>query len=154
MTFEDGFEAIASIKTSGSRLQETVSRLEVLEERLERLDKSQLRLDAVLKEARAAVGEMSSAAKELSAENAKLVRWTKSLPELVTQTVEKRLLAVASDLEVRLTDCIRNELRDTRATLRDAFENGAVRSEKTLLATKEDIIAEMPRGLFGRRGKR
>lgn len=153
MTFEDGFAAIASIQSSGGRLTDAIARLEELEERLARLDKSQVKLDALLVATKASVTDMASAAKVLAAEHEKLVKWTSDLPALVSDVVEKKMISIASDLESRFTNRLRDELSDTRSTLRNAYENGVTKSEKTLLETKEDLIAEMPRGLFGRRGR-
>jgi len=153
MTFEDGFAAIASIQSSGSRLTDAIAGLEELEEKIARLDKSQVKLDALLVATKASVTDMASAAKVLAAEHEKLAKWSQGLPSLVSDAVEKKMMSIAADLESRFTNKLRDELSDTRSTIRNTYENGVTKSEKALLETKEDIIAEMPRGLFGRRGR-
>lgn len=48
---------------------------------------------------------------------------------------------------------LRDELKDTRQALRDAMEVNARTLEGKLDTASRDIVAEMPRTLFGRRGK-
>ena len=58
-----------------------------------------------------------------------------------------------ADLETRFSDRLRDELKDTRLAMRDAMEVNS-RSQETKLETAvREIVSEMPRGLFGRRGK-
>jgi len=67
--------------------------------------------------------------------------------------VEEKLTGILVQLEARITERMRDELKDTRTTLREAIEIGVGRTEANLEGARKEIIAEMPRSLFGRRGR-
>jgi hypothetical protein len=75
------------------------------------------------------------------------------LPAVVEGVVAQNMNSISAELEARLTDRLRDELKDTRATLRDAFENHATTQKSKIDEARREIIAEMPRTLFGRRGR-
>lgn len=182
MSFKEGFEAIEDIKKSGLKLSDTLDRIEALENKLSGLLSAQTQLETIIDRIATALGGMETASKDLS-ENydaftqqasllpnqvdqvieraeerikehqAKLTILLDELPELVDQTIEKKLQTKISDLETRLSDRLRDELKDTRQALRDAMEVNARTLEVKLDTSSRDIIAEMPRTLFGRRGR-
>jgi chromosome segregation ATPase len=182
MTFKEGFAAIDQVKASSQRLSETLARLERLENNLSELHKAYENLDNQVEQSRATLqtvtdvskalmmqqgeylnlardlpvmveGVLAAAEAEFSKRVGKLADAIESLPNMVEAVVEKKLSALISQHEVHMSDRVRDELKDTRATLREAFENGANRHEARLEEAKKNIIAEMPRGMFGRRGQ-
>ena len=56
-------------------------------------------------------------------------------------------------METRFSDRLRDELKDTRLAMRDAMEVNYRSFETKLESVTRDIISEMPRSIFGRRGK-
>jgi ABC-type transporter Mla subunit MlaD len=75
------------------------------------------------------------------------------MPARIERVVEQKLIALMSQSETRISDRLRDELKDTRMALRDAMEVNSRTQETKLESAVKDIIAEMPRGLFGRRGR-
>ncbi len=182
MSFKEGFEAIEDIKNSSLKLSDTLGRIEALERKLSGLLDAQTQLEGLIDRISTALGSVESSSADLS-ENygtftqqvsslpdqvdlaieraeerikeyqAKMTTLLNELPELLDQTIEKKLQTKISDLETRLSDRLRDELRDTRQALRDAMEVNARTLEGKLDTASRDIVAEMPRTLFGRRGK-
>lgn len=74
------------------------------------------------------------------------------LPTVVDAAIETKLTAIVAQMEVRLNERLRDELKDTRTTLRETLEYGNSRTDMRLDEMKKDIIAQLPRGLFSRRG--
>jgi DNA repair exonuclease SbcCD ATPase subunit len=182
MTFKEGFAAIDQVKASSQKLSETISRLERLENNLSELHKAYEKLNSQVDESKAALRTVTDVSKALSMQQSEYINLAKdlpvmvegilaaaeaefstranklagaieSLPTMVEAVIEKKLSDLISQHEIRISDRVRDELKDTRATLREAFENGAARHEARLSDAKRDIIAEMPRGMFGRRGQ-
>jgi len=182
MTFKEGFAAIDQVRASSQRLSEVIAQLERLENNLSELHKAYEKLDNQVEEGRATLqavtdvsrtlvmqqgeylnlakdlpvmveGILAAAEAEFSTRANQLADAIESLPNMVEAVIEKKLSALISQQEIRISDRVRDELKDTRATLREAFENGANRHEARLSEAKRDIIAEMPRGMFGRRGQ-
>ncbi len=75
------------------------------------------------------------------------------LPKLFEKAIELKLKSLLSELETRLADRLREELKDTRLTMRDAMEVNSRSQDTKLEAIAREIISEMPRSIFGRRGK-
>jgi uncharacterized coiled-coil DUF342 family protein len=182
MTFKEGFDAIDQVKASSQRLSETISRLERLESNLSELHEAFRKLDTQVEEGRATLQAMTDASRTLMMQQGEYLNLAKdlpvmvegllaaaeaefseranrladaidSLPNMVSAVVEKKFSALISQQEMRISDRVRDELKDTRTTLREAFENGAIRHATRLDEAKKEIIAEMPRGMFGRRGQ-
>ncbi|MFC7739095.1 hypothetical protein ACFQX4_25705 [Roseomonas sp. GCM10028921] len=182
MPFKEGFEAIDQIKKSGQQLGETIARLERLEDNLSLLREAHEKLDGQLGESRSTLQIMTEASRALAEQQAEYLKLARKLPDLVESTlaaaeadfsarvrklvdtverlpsivevvVEQKLSALISHQEGRLSERFRDELRDTRVTLRETLENSANRHEARLDELKKDIVAELPRGIFGRRGR-
>jgi prophage DNA circulation protein len=182
MSFKEGFEAIDRIKISERTLGDSVQRIEALAQDLEDLRRAQAGMEAILEGAKAALMTLETAANGLlsgRAEFAKLaehlpamtddvlanaeerlhtqqaafVLLAEQMPERVEKLIEKKMNEIASQLEARLSDRLRDELKDTRAALRDAFEVKARGQEAQFDGARKEILAEMPRTLFGRRGR-
>lgn len=153
MSFTDGFEAIDKIKKAGSQLSETVSRVEALGSNMSDMQKLQSDIGALLSQLEAATSTLQKTAQALSDERKELEDIVRGLPALAEGAVEKKLKEIVEGLEARFLDRLRDELSDTRSTLRDALENNARRQNVQLEETKADIISEMPRTLFGQRGR-
>jgi hypothetical protein len=182
MTFEDGFEAIEKVKMSGQKLSDIVERIEQFERRLETLPDAQVKLDALFEKTEAAAMAMSEAARDLvtqrdaflglakalpslvqvmvkdaelllEKQHAETARATSELTQIVEAVVDQKLTSILVGLEARVTERLRDELKDTRTTIREAIEVGTRRGEVSLDEARKDIIAEMPRSLFGKRGR-
>lgn len=182
MSFKAGFEAIEDIKNSSRKLSGTLGRIEALENKLAGLLEAQTQLEGLIDKIATALGSFESASADLSEHygaftqqarslpnqvdqvieraeerikeyQSKVTTLLNELPELLDQTIEKKLQTKISDLETRLSDRLRDELKDTRQALRDAMEVNARTLEGKLEAASRDIVSEMPRTLFGRRGK-
>jgi chromosome segregation ATPase len=153
MSFRDGFEAVDKIKSAGLQLSEIVAKVEALEDRLAEMRRVQSETDALLVQARTTISALEKAAHGLSSDYEKLERLALCLPAMVEEIVQKNMNAISAELEARLTDRLRDELKDTRTTLRDAFENHASTQASKLDEVRTEIISEMPRTLFGRRGR-
>ncbi len=182
MPFKDSFEAAAQIRASGSKLSAAVERIEALEGSLAELRKVQSGVEAMLEKAIATFGDLEAAAAGISNESLEfqkvaaafppmttevlaqaeerlvqrqetVAQLVEKLPAMVEALIEQKLAAMMSQMEKRLADGIRDDLKDTRSTLRDAFEVNVRNHEATLGEIKTEIIAEMPRTIFGRRGR-
>jgi DNA repair exonuclease SbcCD ATPase subunit len=182
MSFDDGFEAIEKVKTSGQKLAEVVARIEQFEARLDALPDAQTKIEEMLDKATRAVASLQETANGMSAQreafadlaqalpslvrdvvkgaedrfekqHAEISKLANDLPRLVEAVVEEKLTTILGQLEARITERLRDELKDTRTTLREAIEIGIGRGEANLEEARKDIIAEMPRSLFGRRGR-
>lgn len=182
MSFKDSFEAVAQIKASGSKLSAAVERIEALEGNLAELRKVQSGVEAMLEDAKTSFGSLEAAAAGLSSERLEfqkvasalpimaddilaqaeerliqrqesVARLVEKLPEMVEALIEQKLASMMLQMENRLADRIRDDLKDTRSTLRDAFEVNARTHEAKLGEIRTEIIAEMPRTLLGRRGR-
>lgn len=182
MSFKDGFEAIAQVKASGLKLGEAVSRIEALETSLADLLEVQTGVEKMLVQAETTFTSLETAAAKLSSEwiefqqlattlptmtgnvlteaeerlasqQRAIALLAERLPQLVEALVEQKLNIIIAHMEARLCDRLRDELKDTRTTLRDAFEVHARGQAAKLEEMKTEIFAEMPRTLFGRRGR-
>ncbi len=182
MSFNEGFEAIERIKASERTLGDSVQKIEALTQDLENLRRAQVGIEAVLEQAKATISMLETAANGLSSERAEFAKLAEHLPALtddvlanaeerlheqqaafvhlaeqmpamVERVVEKKMNEIALQLEARLSDRLRDELKDTRAALRDALEVNARGQEAQVNDARKDILAEMPRTLFGRRGR-
>lgn len=182
MSFKEGFDAIRDIKNSSLKLSDTLGRIEALENKLSGLLHTQTQLEGLIDRIAASLGSVERSSTDLS-ENydaftkqanslpdqvdlaieraeerikeyqAKMTTLLSELPDLLDQAIEKKLQAKLSDLETRVSDRLRDELKDTRQALRDAMEVNARALEGKVDTASRDIVAEMPRTLFGRRGK-
>ncbi len=153
MSFKDGFDAVEKIKTAGLQLTETVAKLEAAEESLSEMRNIQLETNALLSQAKSTFTALEKAATGLSSDYERLEKLALGLPATVEKIVEEKMNSIAAEFETRMTDRLREELKDTRATLRDAFEIHAGSQSSKLEEARAEIIAEMPRTLFGRRGR-
>lgn len=182
MSFKEGFEAIEDIKNSSLKLSDTLGRIEALENKLAGLLEAQTQLERIIDRIATTLGSVENSSADLSEHygaftqqasslpdqvdqtieraegrikeyQSKVTTLLNELPELLEQTIEKQLQAKISDLETRLSDRLRDELKDTRQALRDAMEVNARTLEGKLETASRDIVSEMPRTLFGRRGK-
>ena len=182
MSFTEGFTAIENIKNSGQKLSDTVDRIEALETKLEGLLQAHSQLEILLNKISGAfvvlersttdlskhydtftqqagslpnqVGSAIEQAEERIAEHqARMTTILDGLPNLLEQAIEQKLQIKISDLETKISDKLRDELKDTRQALRDAMEVNARSLDGKLDTVSRDIMAEMPRTLFGRRGK-
>lgn len=180
MSFEEGFDAIAKVKASGEKLGETVNRIAELEGWLSQLYQAHNQAEDVFKKAALAIDSLQHAVAEITERQKELQEEVQTLPEAVRQVllsadqrlaaqqeenarmmaqfpamindaIDTKLTAIVSQMEVRLSERLRDELKDTRITLRDTLEYGNNRTEMRLDEIKKEIIAELPRGLFGRR---
>lgn len=93
------------------------------------------------------------AEERLQTQQAEISRLAKQMPLLVEKVVEEKLSTIVMHMEGRLSNLLRDELKDTRAAMRDAFEVSARAQDKKLDDARNEILAEMPRTLFGRRGR-
>ena len=182
MSFKESFEATAQIKASGRKLTEAVERIAALETSLAELRKVQSDVEAMLEQAKTSFVALEAAAAGLSSERlefqkfasalptmtddvlaqaeerliaqqASFARLAERLPSMVEVLVEQKLAGMMSQMESRLADRIRDDLKDTRSTLRDAFEVNARAQDTKLGEVRAEILAEMPRTLLGRRGR-
>lgn len=182
MTFKEGFEAIEQIKNSGRNLGNSVERIEALAQSLEGLRVIQAGVETALGQAKEAFASLAHSAEGLSEELEQFKKLAQTLPEttedvltqaekrlknqqaevsqladkmpqLVEKVVEEKLSTIVMHMEGRLSNSLRDELKDTRAALRDAFEVNVRAQDKKLDDFRKDILAEMPRTLFGRRGR-
>ena len=182
MSLRDGFTAIEEIKISGQKLSDTVAKIENLEPKLEGLIQVQSKLEEVLTRTGLVFADLERSSGDLSkqfeaitgqvnlvptqvdaaiarAENLILDHQVQmkavldSLPKLFEKAIELKLQSLLSKLETRLADSLREELKDTRLTMRDAIEVNSRSLERKLDTASREIVAEMPRTLFGRRGK-
>ncbi|WP_380180782.1 hypothetical protein [Kalamiella sp. sgz302252] len=180
MSFEEGFAAIAQVKASGEKLGETIKRITALEGWLTELRETQTgakdtfasastAIDLLREEAGSLAQSQKVIAKEvemlpvaieqvlvtaeerLAQQLAEQERMLARFPAMVEEAVEKKLTAILSQMEARFNERLRDELKDTRTTLRETLEYSASRTEIRLEELKKEIVAELPRGLFGRR---
>ena len=183
MSFEKGFEAIEEITNSSDKLLSYVNKVEALEARLSKSVDLISRLESALQSADNAFSgaENATLALKKSSEDIEalaqslpdhaeaaifrseeriskhidqMTKVLSSLPELLESAVAKKLDGKFEELEVRVSNSLREELKDTRAALRDAMEVNARNQVSHLEAMSENLISEMPRGLFGRPKKR
>lgn len=183
MSFKEGFEAIGEIKSSGQRLGASVSKIEALEVKLTDALNALSEVESALNRASTVFDGAEKATAALQKTGVELAEQSKRLPEqaevavlraeeqvshqldrinavvdgltkLVENAIEKKLEAKFDALASRFSLALRDELKDTRSTLRDAMEVNSASLEKNLEGTAKEIIAEMPRGLFGRPRKR
>lgn len=182
MSFKESFEATAQIKASGRKLTEAVERIATLETSLADLQKVQSGVEAMLEQAKTSFTALEAAAAGLSSERLEfqkfastlptmtddvlaqaeerlgahqesLARLAEKLPSMVEAVIEQKLAGMLSQMESRLADRIRDDLKDTRSTLRDALEVNTRAQDAKLVEFKAEILAEMPRTLFGRKGR-
>ena len=182
MTFKEGFEAIEQINKSGRKLGDFVERIEGLTQSLEELRSVQAGVETALAHAKETFASLANSAEGLSGDQERFQKLAQKLPEtteevleqaekrvkiqqaevsklvnrmpqLVESVVKKELNAILMQLEGRLSNLLRDELKDTRSALRDAFEVNARAQDTKLDSFRQEIIAEMPRTLFGRRGR-
>lgn len=180
MSFKEGFEAIAQIKSAGRTLGDSVEKIEALAQDLENLRLVQAGVETMLDQAKATFASLATSSEGLSEEReqfkklaqtlpiltdnvlvqaeerlqtqqAEISRLAKQMPLLVEKVVEEKLSTIAMHMEGRLSNLLRDELKDTRAAMRDAFEVSARAQDKKLDDARNEILAEMPRTLFGRR---
>ena len=178
MSFTEGFTAIESIKSSGQKLSDTVERIETLETKLQGLLQAHAQLESLIEKITTAFVDIERSTVDLSkhydtftqqasslpdqvalaieraeermaGHQATMTKVLNGLPNLLDQTIEKKLQTKISDLETRVSDRLRDELKDTRQALRDAMEVNARSLEGKLEAASRDIVAEMPRTLLG-----
>lgn len=182
MSLRDGFTAIEEIKISGQKLSDTVAKIENLEPKLDGLIQVQSKLEEVLtrtglvfadlerssgdlsKQFEAITGQVNLVPTQVDAAIARAENLISDhqlqmkaildgLPKLFENAIELKLKSLLSELETRLADRLREELKDTRLTMRDAIEVHSRSQETKLEAIAREIISEMPRSIFGRRGK-
>ena len=181
MSFQEGFEAIEKVKSSTLRLSDTVTRVEALEVRLATLRETQDGIATLATQLTDNLSILQNAAKGLSGQKVAfeefaatlptlvetvladaearieeqqddMARLVRELPTILETVVERKLSALMSQLETNLSARLQDELRDTRATMREAIEVSASRNEARIDAARKDIITNMPRTIFGRRG--
>ncbi|AML52831.1 hypothetical protein [Falsihalocynthiibacter arcticus] len=164
MTFKDGFDAVDRIKGAGEKLSETIIRLEKLEGILGKMDSERANISLLITDSSSAISELSVAVTQLieaqtaftiqaSAQLTGLKEATERLPSQTEFIVSQKLDDISEYLEARLTERFREELKDTRASLRDSVEAGLSGYDKRIADLKSEIVAEMPKTLFGRRGR-
>lgn len=153
MSFKEGFDAIEKVKASGQKLSEAVGRIEALELQLHGLREAQAGVEAMLAKAKSTFSTLSESANGLAEQSKYIEVLAQDLPAMVETVVEQKLLAIVAQMEARLSERLRDELKDTRTTLREAFEINSGRNEAQFEATRKEILAEMPRTLFGRKGR-
>jgi len=182
MSFKEGFEAIAQIKSSGRTLGDSVEKIEALAQGLEDLRLVQAGVETMLDQAKAAFASLASSTEGLSKEREQFGKLAqtlpiltddvlvqaeerlhtqqeafallaKQMPLLVEKAVEEKLSEMVTQMESRLSNMLRDELKDTRTAMRDAFEVSARAQDTRIDDARNEILAEMPRTLFGRRGR-
>jgi chemotaxis regulatin CheY-phosphate phosphatase CheZ len=153
MKIEDGFKAVDSIKNSSKKLSDSILRIEELEQKLAALETLTTDLKSLLAQASEVFLKLGESAGDLEAGKIKIAKAIDGLPALTASVVEKNLAKLVSSLETRMIDRLNQELKETRTTLRESHENSATNLEKLLEKTSQDIIAEMPKTIFGRRGR-
>lgn len=183
MSFKEGFEAIGEITTSSQRLGISVSKVEALEAELKAALKGLNDVEAALSKASTVFDGASKATTALQKSGLEMAEQSKRFPEeaqaavsraeelvssqidrmravvdgltkLVEDAVEEKLDTKFQAMEARFNVILRDELKDTRSTLRDAMEVNSASLEKHLADAVAEIVAEMPRGLFGRPRKK
>lgn len=182
MSFKEGFAAITQIQSSGQKLGEIVAQVEALKETLADLRQAQDQTKVMIGRAKVVIVNIETAAGVLSQQHASFDQLAKSLPAAteavlaraedriaeqhsalaakvedlpaaIERVIEQKLASIMSQLETRISDRLRDELKDTRMALRDAMEVNSRAHEAKLDSAIKEIIAEMPRGLLGRRGR-
>lgn len=182
MSLKDGYAAISQIQASGQRLGDAIGRIEELERKLTELATLQARVETLLTDTKAALIRMDAASEGLSQRHERFDALTEAvptlvgkvladaeeriseqqtalaavaddMPTLVERVVQEKLTGLMAQFETRISTTLRDELKDTRSTLRDALEANARSLEAKLTTTVQDIVAEMPRGILGKRGR-
>jgi DNA repair exonuclease SbcCD ATPase subunit len=178
MSFTEGFNAIESIKSSGQKLSNTVERIETLESKLQGLLQAHAQLESLIETITTAFVDIERSTRDLSEHydsftqqasslpdqvalaieraeerikehQATMTKALNGLPKLLDQAIEKKLQTKISDLETRVSDMLRDELKNTRQDLLNAMEVNARSLEGKLETASSDVIAEMPRTLLG-----
>jgi len=153
MSIEDGFKAVDSIKRSSEKLSDTIIKIEELERKLSELDALSTDLKSLLEDSPEVFLKLTEGVDELAAAKTKITKAVGSLPSLTSKAVEAHLRKLLSEFETKMNNRWNQELKETRTTLREAFENHANRMEKVYENSTKKIIEEMPRTIFGKRGK-
>lgn len=182
MTVKEGFVALENIKQSSQKLSDSVAKISALESKLEGLLQSQAQLETLIFRISTAIENVEKSSLDLSRhyelfvqeaqalpdsitstiekaderfalQHAKLTEIINGLPNLLEQAVEKKLQGIINEMEGRLSEKLRDELKDTRQALRDAMEVNARNLDEKIDAFSRDIIAEMPRTILGKRGR-
>lgn len=182
MSFEEGFDAITKVKASAQKLSDSVDRIAQLESDLDGLQEAHADIKLLLDNAKTTLSTLELAAKglvdqreqvedlantlpshiqeilsaaegRLVKQHAELERVIHDIPVLIEGVVEKKLETIVFQLETRMTERLRDEMKDTRTTLREAFEINASRVNASLDETRKELLAEMPRSILGRRGR-
>lgn len=183
MSFKEGFAAIEDVKASGRKLSEAVARIEQLETSIGELRKVQAGVEAMLLRAEASFDALIKTAADISGEckefqkvaitlptltdnilveaedrlieqQEAFTEIAKTLPTMVEAAVSRKFTSISSQMESRIAERLREELKKTRSSLCDALNLNSREREVTLEEMKAVILAEMPRTLFGRRGQR
>jgi len=88
MSFDDSFEAIEKIKTSGQKLTEVVARIEQFESRLDALPEARANIDKMLEKATRGAASLQEAANGMATQRDAFVDIAQSLPSLVRDVVK------------------------------------------------------------------
>lgn len=151
-TIKDGYEAIQKIRSSQSRLSELVEEFEHVNEELVAFKKAGEKLRAEQKKFEDAASKIQETADELRQKQDALQQGLETLPEIVRLAVSEAVQREWVAAEGRLMDRVRDELKDTRSSLRDTVLNGTASFDKKISDVFDKIISEMPRTIFGKRG--
>jgi predicted nucleic acid-binding Zn-ribbon protein len=182
MTVKEGFVALENIKQSSLKLSDTVARISALEGKLKGIVESQAQLEALIDRIAIAIenvdnssvvlskhydafvqeaqdipdsitGTFKKADERFAQQNAKVAEIVNDLPKILEMAIEKKLQDVVTEMEGRLSEKLRDELKDTRQALRDAMDANARNVDGKIDAFARNIIAEMPRTILGKRGQ-
>ncbi|QIX97761.1 hypothetical protein [Cedecea sp. FDAARGOS_727] len=152
MSFEEGFDAIAKVKASSEKLGEVISKVEELRNLLTDVHDAQENAGSTFEQANIAIAALTEKSAEIQKQQEEIENSLSRLPAIVDEVIEQRLSRIMEQMETRISERLRDELKETRTTLREAHESRAAQTESQMEKIKSDIIAEMPRGILGRRG--
>lgn len=147
--FGEGAEAIRGIVQGRERLTEAVRSIELQVKNIEPLATTSAEITSHLNQLETTLTELKNAISAFESSN---VKWMQTINNSLSEQNETYSQQLTQFKESLLSE-IRAEMRDTREASRDRLDIGINSLGQTLDSMETRLIEEMPRSIFGKRGK-
>ena len=147
--FGEGAEAIRGIVQGRERLTEAVRSIELQVKNIEPLAATSAEIKSHLNQLETTLTELKNAISAFESSN---VKWMQTINNSLSEQNETYSQQLTQFKESLLSE-IRAEMRDTREASRDRLDIGINSLGQTLDSMETRLIEEMPRSIFGKRGK-
>ncbi|SQC93525.1 Uncharacterised protein [Cedecea neteri] len=109
-----------------------INKVEEFRNLLTDVHEAQKNAGSIFEQAKITIAALTEKSAEIQKQQADIENSLSRLPGIVDDVIEQRLSRIIEQMEIRISERLRDELKETRTTLREAHESRAAQTESQM----------------------